>query len=237
MSVTYDLVAFGAHPDDVEIFCGGTIIKMVEKGYRVAIVDLTEGEMGTRGSREIRAEEARAAQAVMGVHHRENLGIPDTQVLVNLENRDLVIEVIRRLRPRAVITSYWEGRHPDHGNGSRLVYDACFFGGLKNYPLPGEAFRPHKLFYTIRHREYMQPSFVTDITGQFKTKLEAVRAYRSQFPDSTDEERFTPHYITERLRDFASFCGTHIGRKYGEAFFIKEAIEIDDPLAMTVPSL
>jgi len=232
--MSYDLAAFGAHPDDVEIFCGGTLIKMVKKGYRVAMVDLTEGELGTRGSKEIRAREAKAAQEAMGAQHRENLGIPDTQVLVSIENRNKIIEVLRRLRPRVVITSFWEGRHPDHSNGSRLVYDACFFSGLKNYPLPGEAFRPHKIMYTIRHREYMQPSFVTDITGQFDDKVRAIACYSSQFPAPGEN---ADHSIYERLRDFASFCGTLIGKRYGEAFHLKETIEIDDPLGMTVASM
>jgi N-acetylglucosamine malate deacetylase 1 len=237
--MSYDIVVFAAHPDDAELFCGGTVVKMVKKGYRAAIVDLTAGEMGTRGTPEIRAREADCARAVLGAHHRENAGIKDTEVIVSLENRNRLIEIIRRLRPRMVITSYAEGRHPDHCNTSRLVYDACFFSGLKNYPMAGEATRPHKILYAVRHREYVTPSFIVDISEEFDKKIESIRCYSSQFLKRVEERADLPSTTTifERIRSFASFCGTLIGKSYGEAFYIKEAMEIDDPLTLSVPSI
>jgi N-acetylglucosamine malate deacetylase 1 len=237
--MSFDIVVFAAHPDDAELFCGGTLVKMVKKGYSAAIVDLTAGEMGTRGTPEIRAREADCARTVLGVGHRENAGIRDTEVIVSLENRNRLIEIIRRLKPRMVITSYGEGRHPDHCAASRLVYDACFFSGLKNYPLDGDATRPHKILYAVRHKEYVPPSFIIDISEELDTKLESLRCYGSQFPDRSGEQPGHPatNPVFERIRTFASFCGTLIGKKYGEAFFTKEAMEIDDPLKLTVPSI
>ncbi|MDQ7825490.1 MAG: bacillithiol biosynthesis deacetylase BshB1 [Candidatus Eremiobacteraeota bacterium] len=232
--MAYDVVAIAAHPDDAEIICGGTLVKMVKKGYQVAIVDLTRGERGTRGTPEVRADESEEARRVMGVHHRENLAITDTEIMPTIEERNRLIAVIRRLRPRLVIAPYFEGRHPDHVQASRLVYDACFFSGLRNYPLPGEPARPHKILYALRHKEFVEPRLVIDITGEFQTKLAALRCHRSQFPAP---EGTPPHGIYERVTTFAAFCGGLIGKKYAEAFYTREAVEVDDPLTLTVPSM
>ncbi len=176
---------------------------------------------------------------MLGIHHRENVGIPDTEILVSLENRNRIIEVLRRLRPRVVIAPYGEGRHPDHYHASTLIYEACFYSGLKNYPLPGEPSRPYKILYAIRHKEFFTPSFVVDITEEFEKKLEALRCYRSQFLGREEDSEASPATTTvfERITGFAHFCGVLISRKYGEAFFIKETMEIDDPVKMTVASL
>jgi N-acetylglucosamine malate deacetylase 1 len=237
--MSFDLVAFGPHPDDAELFCGGTLARMVKKGYRAAIVDLTRGERGTRGDAETRQREAACAAKVLGVHHRENAEIPDTEILVTLENRNRLIQIIRRLSPRLVVAPYFEGRHPDHVNASKLVYDACFYSGLKNYPLPGEATRPYKLLYAIRHKEYFPPSFVVDITAEFDTKIEAVKCYSSQFLDRQEDREDLPSTTTlfERISSFASFCGVLIAKRYGEAFYMKEIFEVDDPLKLTVASI
>ncbi|MGV8119883.1 MAG: bacillithiol biosynthesis deacetylase BshB1 [Candidatus Xenobiia bacterium LiM19] len=237
-AMTFDIAAFAAHPDDAEIFCGGTLARMVKKGYRAAIVDMTSGGRGTKGSENLRKEESEQARKVLGVHHREQAGIPDTEVLVTLENRNRLIEILRRLRPRVVITSYWEGRHPDHCNTSRLVYEASYFAGLKNYDADGEPHRPHKIIYAVRHREFTAPSFVADITDEMEQKIESLKCYSSQF-GGDDGGMFGPRgeSVYDRIRTYASFCGAMIYKKYGEAFYIKEAIEIDDLLQMKVPSL
>jgi bacillithiol biosynthesis deacetylase BshB1 len=236
--MSFDIAAFAAHPDDAEIFCGGTLARMVKKGYKVAIVDLTNGGKGTKGSESLRKEESECSRKVLGVQHREQAGIPDTEVIVTLENRNRLIEIMRRLKPRVVITSYWEGRHPDHCNTSRLVYDASYFAGLKNYDAEGEAHRPHKIMYAIRHREFITPSFVVDITDEMDQKIDSLKCYSSQF--GVDENgKFGPRgeTIYERIRTYASICGAMIYRKFGEAFFIKETIEIEDIVDMKVPSL
>lgn len=235
MSFVFDVVAFAAHPDDAELFCGGTLIKMVKKGYKAGIVDLTMGERGTRGTSEIRAKEAEDAKAILGISHRENASIADTEVLPTLENRNRIIEILRRLRPRIIIVPYLEGRHPDHVNTSKLLYDASFFSGLKNYPLPGEPVRPFKIFYAIRHKEFAQPSFVVDITDEFEKKIASVSCYKSQFGDNIAGSPKISS-VFNRITNFAEFCGTLIGKKYAEAFFIRESIEIDDPIKMTVPT-
>src|SRR6202022_2760948 len=140
-----DLLAIAAHPDDVELTCGGTLLKMSQRGYRVGILDLTRGEMGTRGTPEIRLREAAAAARILGVRHRGNLGLPDAGVEVSEENKFALAAKIRAWKPHTVILPYWEGRHPDHYNAARLAYEGCFLAGLKRLPLEGEAFRPLKI--------------------------------------------------------------------------------------------
>src|ERR1700735_3370961 len=142
-----DVLAIAAHPDDVELSCGGTMIKMAQLGYLTGILDLTRGEMGTRGTPETRAKEAAAAAKVMKVKVRENLALPDSRLEVNDDYKRKLAARIRALRPKTVILPYWEGRHPDHYNASKLGYEACFVAGLKNYPLTGRAFSPLYIFY------------------------------------------------------------------------------------------
>ena len=154
------------------------------RGRRLALVDLTRGESGSRGTPEQRAAEAAAAAAVLGVAHRESLGLPDSALEACVEHRDAVVAALRRLRPDVVITQHWDQRHPDHAVTSRLVYDACFMAGLRNYrPALGEAFRPRKLVYATSMTEAVEapPSFVVDITATFETKMRAIRAFASQF--------------------------------------------------------
>jgi bacillithiol biosynthesis deacetylase BshB1 len=207
-------------------------------GYKTGIVDFTAGEMGTRGTAEDRTNEAAAAAKIMGLAHRENLGMPDGKLENTLANRMKVAEVIRRLRPRLVILPNRRQRHPDHRVAGEIGYDACYVAGLKKMDLPGEAHRPHKILYSV----FLRPppySFIVDISDQLDRKLEAVRAYKSQF--GTEEGAKSIYHpgvdIFELIEMDARRMGHLIRKRYGEAFVLKETIEIDDPLKMTVPSI
>ncbi len=172
-----DLLALAAHRDDVEQTCGGTLLKMAERGYRTGILDLTQGEMGTRGTAEERASEAAEAARILKVCWRHALDIPDGRVENNWENRLKVARVLREQRPRVLILPYWEGRHPDHYTASILGYEAAFLSGLAKLPLEGSAHRPFKIIYASLYRD-MRPTFVVDITEQFETRLASLMAYK-----------------------------------------------------------
>src|SRR5512144_1217465 len=180
----FDIAAVCAHPDDAELVMGGTIAREAARGRRVAIVDLTRGESGSRGTPETRAKEADEAARILGAAHRESLGLPDARLAAVPEHKDPVVEAIRRLRPRVVLLQHWQQRHPDHAAASRIVYDACFLAGLRNYrPDLGPAFRPSKLAYSVTMTEAsdVRPTFVVDVTGVWETKLRAIAAFGSQF--------------------------------------------------------
>ncbi len=235
-----DLLAIAAHPDDVELTCGGTLIRMVQRGYKVGILDLTAGEMGTRGSAEIRRREAAAAARVLGVHHRENLGLPDARLGVNEENKLAVARRIRALRPHTVILPYWEGRHPDHYNASKLAYEGCFLAGLKRLPLEGEAFRPFKVLYSTVYCP-VRPTFVVDITRQFERRRRAILAYRSQFAPPRRARRLKVHLPLDQLEQevnlIARYYGQMIGVKYAEPFLVREVMQVDDVVSLPVRSI
>ncbi|MCX6828498.1 MAG: bacillithiol biosynthesis deacetylase BshB1 [candidate division Zixibacteria bacterium] len=236
--IKLDLLAIAAHRDDIEITCGGTMIKLADKGKRVGILDLTEGEMGTKGTAADRGREAEEAAQIMGLTYRHNLRLPDAGVEVNRENKLKVAQVIRTLRPELVILPYWVQRHPDHLAASLLGYDACFLAGLRKLPLEGEPHRPRKIIYTSSFRDG-QHSFFVDITGQMERKLKAVAAYKSQF-DGTPSSReiYRPGVdIFEYMTVTAQHYGHMVGVKYAEAFAIKEQILIDDPAEMPVRSI
>ncbi len=233
-----DVLAIAAHRDDVEITCGGTIIKLVDKGKKAGILDLTQGEMGTKGTAEERARDAARAAEIMGVAWRENLELPDSAVEVTRENKLQIARVIRQVRPELVILPFWIQRHPDHLYAMQLGYDACFLAGLKKLELDGEPHRPRKIIYASSFRDVAH-SFFVDITGQMERKLAAVRAYKSQF-DSTPESKmiYKPGVdIFEYMTITAAFYGHKVNVKYAEAFAIKENILIDDPADMPVRSI
>src|SRR5205085_11179914 len=177
-----DILAIAAHRDDVEQTCGGTLLKMAERGYRTGILDLTQGEMGTRGSAEDRAREAADAAQILKVSWRAALDIPDGRVENTWENRLKVARVIRQQRPRVVILPYWKGRHPDHYTCSVLGYEACFLAGLAKLELGAAPHRPFKIVYATLYYD-IRPSFVVDITEQFEARLQSIYAYKSQFSD------------------------------------------------------
>ncbi len=233
----FDAVAFGAHPDDLEICCGGTLAKLTRKGYRVAMITLTRAELGTRGNSDTRAQEFAEAARILGVEEHRMLDIPDGRVRATHENILKVVREIRRLRPRVVFTHHWMARHPDHEHGSQLVREAVFFAGLKKIDTGQEPWRPYKLIFFANRFEFT-PSFVVDITDTFEQKMRAVRAYRSQF-HGDDMERYGTEqtaishpafldHIEVRARQY----GIYIGVKYAEPFFVREALAIDDPVAL-----
>ena len=233
-----DILAIAAHPDDIEITCGGFLIKMGKKGYAVGAADLTRGEMGSYGDENDRDAEAAEAAKLMGLTYRTNLGLKDSAVETTQENKLKLAQVIRDTRPELVVLPHWEQRHPDHRACHRLGYDACFLAGLKKIPLEGEPHRPRKIIYVtyVRNSDY---SFLVDISGEFEQKCAAVGAYKSQFDDPETVRRiFQPGIdIFEFMRVRARQLGLLAGVQYAEAFTVKEHILIDDPLLMPVSSI
>jgi bacillithiol biosynthesis deacetylase BshB1 len=220
-----DILAFGAHPDDVEISVGGTLISEVKQGKKVGLVDLTRGELGTRGTVEIRNEEAKEAQRIMGAVVRENLEIPDAFLETNALNLEKVIRVIRKYQPDIVITNAPSDRHPDHGHAASLVVEACFKAGLRKYMVDGtgdNAWRP-KAVYQYMQFYHHKPDFVYDIGSVIEEKLACVLAHKSQFfnPESTEPETViaSPQF-KENLRARASEFGLQAGFKFGEPLMV-----------------
>jgi bacillithiol biosynthesis deacetylase BshB1 len=240
MSDAIDLLAIAAHPDDVELTCAGALIKAARAGYRTGIVDLTGGEMGTRGSPEVRASEAAAAAEVMGVSRRLNAGFSDAQIENNGNTRRDLVQIVRQLRPRVVILPFPVGRHPDHRVASELGRDSCFLAGLANYPAEGEAHRPAKILYALAYREDpVKPSFVVDISDEFETKLAAIRCYASQFDavDSAGEIFPTGQHLYQLVRTQNAHYGSLIRTAYGEPFMTHETVRVDDVVTMGVRSI
>ncbi len=235
-----DVLAIAAHPDDVELTCGGTLIKMAQMGYRTGILDLSHGEMGTRGSAKMRRQEAAAAARMMGVSFRESLGFPDARIEATMKNKLAVAGKIRQLRPRVVVLPYWEGRHPDHYTCSRVGYEACFLAGLKKLPLEGTPFRPFKILYSTMYAD-VRPTFVVDITEQFERRRQAILCYKSQFaPEkkSDDGEVFLPlDTLQERVSAAVRQYGLMIGTQYAEPFLVREMIQVEDIVKMPVRSI
>jgi len=232
----FDIAAIFAHPDDAELVTGGTLAHEAGRGRRVALVDLTRGESGSRGTPETRAAEAAAAARILGVAHRESLGLPDARLAAVPEQKDPLVEAIRRLRPRVVVLPHWEQRHPDHAAASRIVYDGCFLAGLRNYrPDLGPAFRPRKLVYALALTEAAEiaPTIVVDVTPAWKIKLDAVAAFASQFTPTPGETVALPF---ERFRKSVELAarrhGQRIGVEYGEGFVTREPLAVDDLLAL-----
>lgn len=234
-----DLLSIAAHPDDTELTCGGTIIKMAEAGYKVGLLDLTAGESGTRGSARLRARESSRASRAMGIAYRENLGLPDAALEHTREYKLKIADRIRALRPRTVILPYWEGRHPDHYTAGQIGYEACFLAGLARVPLNGEPFRPYKIIYASVYMPSIRPSFVVDFTGQFEKKLKAVLCYSSQFSPQKDVQNLFPSRadLRERLGSLGRHFGLMIGARYGEPFVTREIAAVEDIVTMPVKSI
>jgi bacillithiol biosynthesis deacetylase BshB1 len=232
----FDIAAVCAHPDDAELVMGGTIAREAARGRRIALVDLTRGESGSRGTPETRAAEAAEAARILGAAHRESLGLPDAKLQVVPEHKDPMVAAIRRLRPRLVLLQHWEQRHPDHAAASRIVYDACFLAGLRNYrPDLGPAFRPAKLVYAVTMTEAndIRPSFVVDVTPVWDTKLRAIGAFASQFTPTPGEKGVQPLDLFREAVELAGRRhGQHIGVRYGEGFVTREPLAVDDLLAL-----
>jgi len=262
-----DILAIAAHRDDVEQTCGGTLLKMAERGRRAGILDLTRGEMGTRGTAEERRREAAEAARILRVSWREALDIPDGRVENTWDNRLKVARVLRETRPQVVILPYWKGRHPDHYTASKLGYEACFLAGLKKLnieralaaPRSGfsqvasavasvvageeaddsfEPHRPYKIIYASLYYD-VRPSFVVDITSQFEARFEALMAYRSQFSDQQAGQDIFPRRaeIRARIEAMARFYGMLAGVAYAEPFLQKEVGLVEDVMAIPVKSI
>jgi N-acetylglucosamine malate deacetylase 1 len=233
-----DILAIAAHRDDVEQTCGGTLLKMAERGYRTAILDLTQGEMGTRGTAEDRAREAQEAARLLKVGWRQALDIPDGRVENTYENRLKVARVIRQLRPRVLILPYWQARHPDHATASPLGYEAAFLAGLSKLDLGAAPHRPFKIIYASLYAD-VRPTFIVDISEQFETRFAALLAYRSQYEDQQAGSTLFPRRdeIRERVAAMAGFYGLLGGVRYAEPFVCKEVGLVDDLLAIPVQSI
>jgi len=235
-----DLLAIAAHRDDAELTCGGTLAKAARAGHRVGIVDLTQGESGTRGDALTRAAEAARAAAVLGVHLRINAGLPDAHLHNDEASREKVVALIRRTKPRAVILPYAVGRHPDHRVASELGRDACYLAGLAKYGGAGDPHRPFKVLYALAYREDpVKPSFVVDISDSFEAKMQAIRCYASQFDGAKAAGEIFPtgQDLYELIRVQSAHYGSLIRRPYGEPFFTHETLAVDDVLELGVQSL
>lgn len=232
-----DLLAVAAHRDDVELTCGGTLIKSAKQGYLTAVIDLTQGEMGTRGSAELRAAEASRAAEVMRLSARENLGLPDGGITNTPETREMLARAIRRFQPRVVIAPAQAGRHPDHGAASQLVRDACFVAGLAKVAPDVPKHRPHKILHTITYRQdFVRPTFVVDVSDEFEQKLAAIRCYGSQFDDTTQAGEVYPNGepLYDVVRHYAAYYGAMIRTRYAEPYFTTEVMRADDVVALDV---
>lgn len=242
MSEHVDLLAIAAHRDDVELTCGGTLAKAARAGHRVGIIDLTQGEMGTRGDAKTRAAEAERAAQTLGVALRVNAEMRDAHITNDEASRKKLVALIRRTRPRVVILPFPVGRHPDHRIGSELGRDACYLAGLAKYEpgTGGEAHRPYKLLYALAYREDpVKPTFVVDISEVFETKMQAIRCYTSQFDGAkaAGEIHPTGQDLYELIRVQSAHYGSLIRRRYGEPFYTAETQEVDDVLKLGVQSI
>ena len=231
MTEPLDVLAVMAHPDDAELLCAGALIRSADAGERTGVLDLTRGEMGSRGTPELRAKEAEAAAAVMGLAVRRNAGLPDGRLENTLEARVMVATILRRLRPRVVVTHWIHGRHPDHRVTAELVHDACFLAGLKNLDAPGDPHRPFKLVHATQFREDADPpTFVVDVTEQMDRKLEAIACYASQFSGVAGMGEVYPagdRPLPDQIRAVAARDGSRIRVAYGEPFRTRETMAAD----------
>jgi bacillithiol biosynthesis deacetylase BshB1 len=237
-SSVVDILAIAAHRDDVEQTCGGTLLKMRSLGLQTGILDLTQGEAGTRGSAAERAAEAEAAGRILGVGWRQALDLPDGRVENTYDNRLKIVRVLRELRPRVVILPYWQARHPDHATSATLGYEACFLSGLSKLDTGTEPFRPYKVIYASLYAD-VRPSFVVDITAFVEQRYESLMAYRSQYADAQQGAAlFVPEQeIRERTFAEARHYGQLAGVRYAEPFVQKEVGLVEDLMLLPVASL
>ncbi len=230
--MTLDVLAFGPHPDDVELFMGGTLLKLGSLGCTTGIIDLTAGESGTRGTPETRSAEANEAARILGASARETLDLGDGRLSPDRESRLAVAAAIRRHRPRLVFTNYPENNHPDHTASGPLVSEAAYLAGLEKLDLDGEPHRPNRvLYYLVPHKT--PPSFIVDVTAFHEEKMHAIRAHRSQLYDAGSAEPATtvsdPAFLS-RIEGIDRYHGALIDVDFGEAFYLREAMKVDDPV-------
>lgn len=232
-----DILAVAAHPDDVELLCGGTLIKAAKSGRKTAAVDLTAGEMGTRGDAKSRAAEAERASKVMKLSARECLGMPDSGLVNTPATREALARAIRKYQPRVVIAPALQGRHPDHRVAAELIRDACFVAGLAKVAPDVPRHRPLKIIHCMTFRQdFEKPSFVVDISDEFEQKLEAIRCFETQFAGNTQAGEVYPNGepLLDAIRHYSAYYGSLIRTRYGEPFFTTETMRVDDIAALEV---
>jgi bacillithiol biosynthesis deacetylase BshB1 len=235
-----DILAIAAHRDDVELTCAGTLIKAVDQGHRTAILDLTAGETGTRGSADLRAREAEAAAEILGVSERRNAELPDAHLANDETSRRIVVEAIRHFAPRVVILPFPVGRHPDHRIASELGRDACFLSGLAKYPAAGQPHKPFKIIYALSYREDpLKATFMVDISAQFERKMAAIRCYASQFDAAVSAGEIFPtgQDLYSRIEHQNGHYGSQIRSRYAEPFYTHETVAVEDVVQLGVQSM
>ena len=228
-----DALAFGAHVDDLELACGATLAKLTGNGYRIGACELTAGELSTRGTPEERETEAQNAAEILGLQMRMNLGIPDGNIEESQENKLKVIRIIREYRPRFIFVNYWKCRHFDHIHTSNVVSEACFYSGLRKIDTGQEAFRPHFIFYYFLRHEF-EPTFIVDVSDTWETKMDAIKAHKTQFYDPNSKEPNTfisSEYFLDSIVNRMKYFGMRIGAEYGEPFLVKETLKMNDPFS------
>jgi bacillithiol biosynthesis deacetylase BshB1 len=225
-----DCLAFGAHPDDVELFCCGVLIKLKKQGYTTGIVDITRGELSTNGDIKSRQLEADKASKLLDLNLRENLNLPDGNIENTIKNREKVVSLIRKIRPKICLLPYWQDRHPDHVAASLLLKDAIFYAGLPKVETNLEAYRPETVLYYMLHWSF-EPTFIVDISKEFERKMEAISAYASQFNKRDVGLKQTyinkPQFL-ESIETRAKFFGQLINQSYGEPFLYEGKLKIDN---------
>lgn len=236
-----DAVAVGAHPDDIELVVAGTLLKLRALGYATGILDMTRGEMGTRGTAEIRAEEAAQSAAILSVAVRENLELPDSRVWCNDESRTRMVRFIRTYRPKILFTHYWDDPHPDHAHISQVVRESAYLAGLAKFDAQSgqERFRPAAVAHFMFPRT-VAPSFVVDISEFAEKKMQAIKCFSSQLHDPKSKEpptRISSESFLRRVEARQRFYGTLINAEHGEAFVVREALHIEDPIALLTRSM
>jgi N-acetylglucosamine malate deacetylase 1 len=228
-----EVLFVGAHPDDIELSCGAMVAKCVRDGRRAGIVDLTSGEMGTRGTPATRKREARNSAKILGASFREQLDFHDGGLRTGREQELILIDVIRRARPAVVFAPYPDDRHPDHARAGQLVFDSAFYAGLKQLDTGTPAHRPQAVIFFLQHHVH-PPSFIVDVTAVWKTKMRAIAAFKSQFSGGKSHGPQTvlskPEFI-EMIEGRGRHFGAQIGAKYGEAFVTKQPPRVDDVIA------
>lgn len=231
-----DVLAIAAHPDDVELSAGGTLIKLNRMGYRTGILDMTRGEAGTRGTPEVRRQEAENAAEILGLAVRENLELPDAHIWLNEESRVKLVRALRRLRPHVIFTQHWDDAHPDHAHTAQLVREAMHIAGLTKYDAEAglERWRPNCVAHFLFPRT-VAPTFIVDISAQSERKWEAIRAHASQFFNPTNNQPQSRVSTSAFLREMEArdrYFGALINAEHGEAFYVREALNVADPVEL-----
>ncbi len=231
-----DAIAIFSHPDDAELSVAGTLLKLKQQGYRTAVVDMTRGEMGTRGTPEIRAAEAEAAAAAMNLDLRLNLGLPDGHICLNDEARTAVVRLIRQYQPKVLLTTHWDDPHPDHANTARIVREAARLATMLRYDLEGgyAAVKMPAIMHSLYSRLVI-PSFIVDVSDFVEAKMAAIKTHASQFYDAESvepETRISDASFLDQIEFRMRYFGSLIGVTAGEAYYVREALNVDDPLAL-----